>query len=59
VQERIDEARAVKHFQHGRLECGPARLVMRLEPALDHAGPHAVAEKLAGGEQPGRTSTHD
>ena len=59
AKERFDQAGALETRQHGRLESGPARFVMRCCPALDDARPDAMAQQLAGREQSGRSGTHD
>ena len=59
AEERLDQAGAVDNLEHGRLQRGPARLVMRREPALDDARLDAMANKLAGREQSGRAAPHD
>ena len=59
AKERFDQAGPLELRQHGRLESGPARFVMRREPALDDARPDAMAQQLAGREQSGRPGADD
>ena len=59
LQKSVDDAAAVENLQDRRLDGGPARLMVRRRPALDDSRPHAVAEKLAGGEQARRAGPHD
>jgi hypothetical protein len=59
AKKRFDQAAAVENLQHRRLERGPASLAMRREPALHDARLDAMAQKLAGREQSGRTAPHD
>ena len=59
AKERLDQTGPVDNLEHGRLQGGPARLVMRREPALDDARLDAMANKLAGREQSGRAAPHD
>ena len=58
-KERFDQAGPLENRQHGRLERGPARFVMRRGPALDDARPDAMAQQLAGREQSGRSGADD
>jgi hypothetical protein len=59
AKERFDQAASFKNLQHGRLKSGPASLVMRRQPAFHNARLDAMAKKLAGCEQSGRSGPHD
>jgi hypothetical protein len=53
AKERFDQAGPFKHFQHRRLENGPASLIMWREPPLNDARPDTMTKKFAGREQSG------
>ncbi len=58
-EKRLDQARPLDDLEHGRLQRGSARLMMRREPAFHDARLDAVTNELAGCEQAGRTAPHD